>query len=155
VRLSAFRFPFFLFHLSPLGRGGVSEASEREGDRTPEFFSNVRSPSPQPSPRRGEGVASRATENRSTSSGAFAPREGICFPSPLAGEGGAVERSETSRVRGEVVEHATRPLTRFARKRSLSTLSRKGEGRKKRTIAAAVPLSRCAGQDVKVRPPIG
>jgi hypothetical protein len=48
----------FSFHLSPEGRGRASEASEGEGVRTPEFFSNARAPSPQPSPLWGEGAAS-------------------------------------------------------------------------------------------------
>src|SRR5580700_879565 len=43
-------------HLSPGGRGRASEASEGEGVRTLQFFSNVRTPSPLPSPLWGEGV---------------------------------------------------------------------------------------------------
>jgi hypothetical protein len=50
----------------------------------------------------------------------------IDFPSPLVGEGGDVERSETSRVRGVI----GKPLTRS----SLSlrtTLSHKGRGKQR------------------------
>jgi hypothetical protein len=47
------------FHLSPEGRGRVSEASEGEGVRKLKFFSCVRTPSPQPSPLWGEGVRMR------------------------------------------------------------------------------------------------
>src|SRR5580704_15082612 len=54
----------FFFHLSPEGRGRVSEANEGEGVRKPRFFSDVRTPSPQPSPLWGEGVHMRKPGSR-------------------------------------------------------------------------------------------
>ena len=68
----------FLFHLSPEGRGRVSGASEGEAVRKLQSFSNIRTPSPQPSPLRGEGARSR----RSSAPSGEAPS-----PHPLPARG--------------------------------------------------------------------
>ena len=67
---------------------------------------------------------------RLQNSGADASREQFPFPSPLAGEGGEIERSEMEpgEGAGSHPHVARRPLTRFARRCSLSTLSHDGEG---------------------------